>query len=73
MAMTMAMGCFAVRPSRHLSHAVDVGVAGSSMVGVVLLGLSELLWLWQSWPVRTALGATVSQAAPPPVAIRHLS
>lgn len=43
------------------------------LVLLVLLGLSELLWLWQSWPVRTALSATVSQAAPPPAAIRHLS
>ncbi|RFP23908.1 DotU family type IV/VI secretion system protein [Duganella sp. BJB476] len=26
---------------------------------LILLGLSELLWLWQSWPVRAALSATV--------------
>lgn len=26
---------------------------------LVLLGLSELLWLWQSWPVRAALTATL--------------
>lgn len=27
------------------------------LVLLVLLGLSELLWLWQSWPVRNALSA----------------
>ena len=26
---------------------------------LVLLGLSELLWLWLSWPVRSALNATL--------------
>lgn len=26
---------------------------------LLLLGLSELLWLWQSWPVRSALAGTV--------------
>ena len=26
---------------------------------LMLLGLSELLWLWQSWPVRAALATTV--------------
>jgi len=26
---------------------------------LILLGLSELLWLWQSWPMRAALSATV--------------
>ncbi|WP_332851563.1 DotU family type IV/VI secretion system protein [Duganella sp. S19_KUP01_CR8] len=26
---------------------------------LILLGLSELLWLWQSWPVRAALATTV--------------
>ncbi|MBV6324928.1 DotU family type IV/VI secretion system protein [Duganella violaceipulchra] len=25
---------------------------------LILLGLSELLWLWQSWPMRAALSAT---------------
>lgn len=30
---------------------------------LVMLGLSELLWLWQSWPVRDVLSAI---AAPPP-------
>ncbi|HAT33630.1 MAG TPA: type IV secretion protein DotU [Janthinobacterium sp.] len=31
-----------------------------------LLGLSEMLWLWQSWPVRNALGANVAQLSAPP-------
>lgn len=29
------------------------------LVLLILLGLSELLWLWQSWPVRAALATTV--------------
>ncbi|WP_229215773.1 DotU family type IV/VI secretion system protein [Duganella sp. CY15W] len=29
------------------------------IVLLVLLGLSELLWLWQSWPVRAGLTATL--------------
>lgn len=30
------------------------------LIGVlILLGLSELLWLWVSWPIRTALAASV--------------
>lgn len=33
---------------------------------LILLGLSEMLWLWQSWPVRKALEApTVAAAARP--------
>lgn len=34
------------------------------LVLLLLLGISELLWLWQSWPVRTALGAAVAQVVP---------
>ena len=32
----------------------------SVVVAMVLLGLSELLWLWQSWPVRRIVEATES-------------
>jgi type VI secretion system protein ImpK len=27
---------------------------------LLLLGLSELLWLWQSWPIRKLLEAPVA-------------
>jgi type VI secretion system protein ImpK len=35
-----------------------------SLVLLGLLAMSELLWLWQSWPVRRSLSSTVAITAP---------
>ena len=43
------------KPSRH---SVLLGLAL-----LALLGVSELLWLWQSWPLRQALDAPLQVQA----------
>jgi type VI secretion system protein ImpK len=55
-ASTLSMGAERrlPRPSR--------GVVALVLALFVLLGLSEVLWLWQSWPVRQALDAPVAPA-----------
>jgi len=35
---------------------------------LIVLGVSEVLWLWQAWPVRAALAAPGSGGAPAPAA-----
>jgi type VI secretion system protein ImpK len=32
------------------------------LVMLLLLGVSEIAWLWQSWPVRQAVGAAQASA-----------
>ncbi|MCE3603132.1 DotU family type IV/VI secretion system protein [Massilia sp. P8910] len=34
-----------------------------ALVMLLLLGLSEIAWLWQSWPVRQAVGTALAAAA----------
>lgn len=34
------------------------------LIALFLLGISEMLWLWGSWPVRDVLNKVVAQAAP---------
>lgn len=36
---------------------------------LIVLGMSEVLWLWQSWPVREALSAPPASPIPPAAAL----
>ena len=36
------------------------------LIALFLLGISEMLWLWRSWPVRDVLNHVVAQAGPSP-------
>ena len=44
---------------RRLSKLSRRGVT-FALVMLLLLGLSEIAWLWQSWPVRQAVGASLT-------------
>lgn len=54
------------RPGTHSSHRLQAGygplrslraVLPYLLVAAMLLGASEILWLWHSWPVRQVLEA----------------
>jgi type VI secretion system protein ImpK len=58
--------------ARRLSKLSRRGVA-LVLALLLLLGLSEILWLWQSWPVRSALSRPMVSAAVPHSSAARLS